>query len=198
MCHIEHGYINFCQCRHVDFGTTLRADSNAKSSFLSMDDSLFLWIFVSAVAVALLFICIACALCHFMAERNKSKSEKSEGIQLVAAASDQKENDIQIVSSASMHAEVSTSEANEVPGHKDKAETGEAEAVDVDDPFSDSAALKMWLQSMDLLEYLDLFIEHGFAHKMSALKLLNNEDLKDMGISKTAHRKTILAQIANN
>merc|ERR1712154_630861 len=65
-------------------------------------------------------------------------------------------------------------------------------------PFSNDNALKMWLNNIGLIEYYDTFVENGFSEGTEVLSDLNNEDLKDMGIKKVAHRKKILKQIARN
>eukprot|EP01084_Bolivina_argentea_P019731 36697_1 len=57
--------------------------------------------------------------------------------------------------------------------------------------------LKNWLNNIGLIEYSDIFIENGFSDGIDELLDLNNNDLKDMGISKVAHRKRILKQIGN-
>ncbi len=43
-----------------------------------------------------------------------------------------------------------------------------------------------------------MFIQHGFGHKMHQLQALTNEDLKEMGIVRIAHRKEIIKQVQNN
>eukprot|EP00483_Globobulimina_turgida_P003782 UN03788 len=56
----------------------------------------------------------------------------------------------------------------------------------------------MWLNNINLMVYYDLFVEHGFADGTSTVFDLNSDDLQEMGITKVAHRKLILKQIANN
>ena len=58
--------------------------------------------------------------------------------------------------------------------------------------------LVSWLEEVGLLQYYDLFVENGFGDGEQleiALSEMTNEDLKDMGVSKVAHRKLILKQI---
>merc|ERR1712228_105475 len=66
------------------------------------------------------------------------------------------------------------------------------------DVYSDKNALLLWLKSIGLMEYLDLFIEQGFDTQMSTLSSLTDDDLISIGIEKCAHRKRILLQIKNN
>merc|ERR1712228_51367 len=66
------------------------------------------------------------------------------------------------------------------------------------DVYSDKNALLLWLKSIGLMEYLDLFIEQGFDTQMSTLSSLTDDDLISIGIEKCAHRKRILLQIENN
>ena len=64
--------------------------------------------------------------------------------------------------------------------------------------YGDSAALRMWLNNIGMVQYYDTFIQHGFGDAISALQTINDGDLTMMGISKLAHRKIILMQVANN
>eukprot|EP01084_Bolivina_argentea_P066290 120832_1 len=66
------------------------------------------------------------------------------------------------------------------------------------DVYSDDNALQMWLTSIGLMEYFDIFIQQGFGEQMSTLSALTDHDLEKMGINKLAHRKRILLQIENN
>eukprot|EP00483_Globobulimina_turgida_P008523 UN08540 len=66
------------------------------------------------------------------------------------------------------------------------------------DVYSDHNALSMWLNSIGLMEYFDLFIEQGFGEQMLTLSTLTDADLIKLGITKLAHRKRILIQIQNN
>ncbi len=55
--------------------------------------------------------------------------------------------------------------------------------------------LKRWLNDIELSEYYDLFVEHGYSDRMSEIIKLNNDDLKHIGIGKIVHRKVILIKI---
>merc|ERR1712113_981447 len=52
--------------------------------------------------------------------------------------------------------------------------------------------------TLGMEQYYSLFIEQGFGDKMTALSKLNDNDLKEIGITKMAHRKVILEQIQSN
>eukprot|EP01084_Bolivina_argentea_P245811 411464_1 len=60
------------------------------------------------------------------------------------------------------------------------------------------SAVKMWLDNIDLVQYYQLFVEHGIGDEMNKLLNLTEEDLENMGIKKMAHRKRIILQIDND
>eukprot|EP00483_Globobulimina_turgida_P012950 UN12974 len=66
------------------------------------------------------------------------------------------------------------------------------------DIYRDNTAVQIWLNSMGLSEYYDIFIKHGFGEQMASLLKLSEQELDNMGIRKLAHRKRILWQIQNN
>ena len=52
------------------------------------------------------------------------------------------------------------------------------------------AVLEDWLESLNLKDqYFDVFKDEGF-DTMESIILLEAEDLKEMGVTKLAHRKT--------
>eukprot|EP01084_Bolivina_argentea_P077168 139892_1 len=58
--------------------------------------------------------------------------------------------------------------------------------------------LASWLKNISLMEYYDIFTANGYTqgqNLMTALSETTNDDLKEMGIKKVAHRKLILNQI---
>merc|ERR1712130_314981 len=60
---------------------------------------------------------------------------------------------------------------------------------------SDAVPLKKWLKDINLEIYYDLFIEQSIFEINVIFLKLNDEDLKDLGISKVMHRKLILHHI---
>lgn len=51
--------------------------------------------------------------------------------------------------------------------------------------------LEEWLESLRLLQYLDNFIDGGFAD-MSMISYVDVDVLKDMGVTSVLHQKVIL------
>jgi len=62
----------------------------------------------------------------------------------------------------------------------------------------DDDALKVWLNNIQMAEYYDLFNEQGFCEHMDSLQKLTNDELREMGITKMAHRIKILSKIEND
>merc|ERR1712154_738269 len=66
------------------------------------------------------------------------------------------------------------------------------------DPYSDGFSLMKWLESMDMMQCFDNFVEAGFGDSLETAGALNHDILKEMGIKKIAHRMIILDQIKKN
>lgn len=58
----------------------------------------------------------------------------------------------------------------------------------------DGFSLKEWLSKLDLSQYYDSFVSHGFADRdVNLLPSLTEDDLTALGISMMAHRRRFIA-----
>eukprot|EP01083_Nonionella_stella_P237755 833766_1 len=139
-----------------------------------------------ALIIGILYI-IVCILCIIYIRKKKRLQNKPE-------------NDMNRLSSLShningtgdtmdVHA-ISPMSTTEMVGTNTTSNGGGGGVVkgEYNDPYSDSNALHMWLHNVGLTEYYQLFIDQGFGDKMSALSTLTEDDLKEIGITKMAHR----------
>eukprot|EP01084_Bolivina_argentea_P010802 20139_1 len=55
--------------------------------------------------------------------------------------------------------------------------------------FDNDNALKMWLNNLNLLQYYNTFVEHGFNDQVSSLSEITDDDLKEMVFKKIGHRR---------
>merc|ERR1712176_1571854 len=64
--------------------------------------------------------------------------------------------------------------------------------------FSNANTIKIWLNGIGMGQYLQLFIDEGFGDELpqsEALQCLTDQQLKEMGIKKLAHRNLILSNV---
>jgi len=81
---------------------------------------------------------------------------------------------------------------------KEKVDSMGVDEIQEMDPYSHRFALMTWLESMDLMEYFDTFVQNGFGDSMGLAQALDDHSLKEMGITKVAHRMAILNNIKQN
>eukprot|EP01084_Bolivina_argentea_P066287 120826_1 len=151
---------------------------NSGSNFI--DDNLYL--LITVLGSLILFMCVI-ALIYCKKKRNKNrvninnlKSHK-HGMELtkVTSISTNTMQTNMIPSSPISTTNVETEHEYDGNGNV------ETQKIKVD-PYSDNTALRMWLESIDLFEYYNLFIQQGFGDKMMAMKSLTDNDLKELGI----------------
>ena len=64
--------------------------------------------------------------------------------------------------------------------------------IDKDETFT----LKSWLTELDLMQYYDAFIREEFdENDISAVSILTDAQLKELGINKMGHRNKIRASL---
>eukprot|EP01084_Bolivina_argentea_P148036 258904_1 len=175
----------------VGIGTTSDSQDklieSKKKSFLEENQSLFMILIILLCVI----ICLLCLLLYYK-KRNRNKKQDFK----------RTEHEIELERVTSVSDNIPSSPVGTTPlvsSTSNMNTTEQEQNIEINqDPYSDTNALRMWLDNIDLIQYHDVFINEGFGDHMSALHKLNNDDLKDMGINKIAHRKVILEQIKNN
>lgn len=92
-----------------------------------------------------------------------------------------------------------TEEDNHSGGRMTKADlaAGMRRKVGKKEAELEGMSVKEWLSGLQLPgEYLDLFVKDGF-DDLEAVRLITNDDLVEIGIQKTGHRKKVMHWVEN-
>ena len=138
------------------------------------------WVAVIVICVALtvLLLGIVCFLSLCLYRRRRSKSD---GHMIPVG------NHVQLGDTALMATHVSVGPGVLLNTSDNAASVNVV--VTGDDIYSDENTVRVWLNSMGLVQYFDAFIDNGFGEHMRTLSTLSDEDLVDLGISDLEHRQ---------
>ena len=195
---------------------TVKTD-DTKPSFLDNDVIKL----ILMIVIGVLAMCICCIYLMYCIRRQTEKNSQKhaqKGMELarIVSVSDQRMNDTSTNNNGHNIDSAVGGTGSRETGSRGTGSRGtgshDAEPMDTagadddigfpgnteDAIYGDSAALRMWLNNIGMVQYYDIFIEHGFGEAISALQTINDGDLTMMGITKLAHRKIILMQVAHN